>query len=755
MSNVILGAEAGADSSTLAALLTDSVAVGGIFDFGYREASVMTNDDWLHDAHGVPQHCLLLAYPRDLDSSAKAAGIQPQDREVILLRVLRETSLPNQSDLTRLRAEDTDRTLTNHFRQDGREGAVADVLTRNLMQQAAFRCRILGTFVEDDRGELVFGKDVDAVYAAGGYKVAKPHGASLQLVVDHVELPMGESAGEQNGDVAPNADLPDTDATMVVGRLRYASSRRREIVARRQSMTTEVEVRVRPKDFVAHKTAVFGMTRAGKSNTMKVLAAAVLLYSHKTGTPVGQLIFDPAGEYAYANKQDGTALSQLGENVRIYRLGATEADRKNNIRPLSLNFFDANQVSGCWSLIESYFQGSTTKYMQNFLASDPTRDPQVAREENDHSAEYKLSAVRAMYFAILLRAGLEAPEGWKFHFPVNQDTCKLIKITGSGWVWLDARQLVEACSTIARAAAGLTAKSTKEQRDAVKLWVSDPNLDGHGDPNIEGLVNMLVPGRSNGYKELQHLKPYHHADSLADFAPAIYADLARGRLVIVDLARGSEQVLQTCAERVINELLSRASKRFHGNLPPRPMQVFLEEAHRLLDRDKFAKGAASSDPYVRLAKESAKYKIGMIYATQEVSSVDEMILSNTANWVCAYMNNASETKKLANYYDLGDFADQILTADDRGFVRLRTDSSPYTLPVQITKFNLEMVNRIRHECGLPATGASTDFAPEIGAERDTYADCPDPDEQFNQSLRSARQRPQAPTADSLFPLDGD
>jgi hypothetical protein len=108
-----------------------------------------------------------------------------------------------------------------------------------------------------------------------------------------------------------------------------------------------------------------------------------------------------------------------------------------------------------------------------------------------------------------------------------------------------------------------------------------------------------------------------------------------------------------------------------------------------------------------------------------------MILSNTANWVCAYMNNSSEVKKLSNYYDFADFAAQILTADDRGFVRLRTDSSPYTLPVQISKFDLEMVNGVRRECGLQPTGASDDFAPEAGADADDFSDCPDPDEIFS------------------------
>jgi hypothetical protein len=63
--------------------------------------------------------------------------------------------------------------------------------------------------------------------------------------------------------------------------------------------------------------------------------------------------------------------------------------------------------------------------------------------------------------------------------------------------------------------------------------------------------------------------------------------------------------------------------------------------------------------------------------------------------------NSSETKKLPNYYDFAHFADQILTADDRGFVRLRTDSSPYTLPVQVDGECLVLVTSRRDLGHLP------------------------------------------------------
>src|SRR6185437_9248623 len=133
---------------------------------------------------------------------------------------------------------------------------------------------------------------------------------------------------------------------------------------------------------------------------------------------------------------------------------------------------------------------------------------------------------------------------------------------------------------------------------------------------------LVTSGVASGWRILQPLRPFHSPISTIDYAEAIYSDLARGRIVIVDLSRGNELVLQTCSERVVNHILARASGRFREGKPPRPMQIFIEEAHRLLHRDKFNRTAGENDPYVRLAKESAKFKIGMIYATQEVSSVD-------------------------------------------------------------------------------------------------------------------------------------
>ena len=199
------------------------------------------------------------------------------------------------------------------------------------------------------------------------------------------------------------------------------------------------------------------------------------------------------------------------------------------------------------------------------------------------------------------------------------------------------------------------------------------------------------------------LTPFHSYEAREDYADRIYTDLVAGRLVIVDLSRGTEQVLQLLSERVINYLLARATDRFVSGQNLHRMQIVIEEAHRLFDRKAY--DSASPNPYVRLAKEAAKLKIGLIYATQEVTAVAPAVLANTSNWIVAHLNNSDEIRTLSKYYDFKSFESDILSAEDRGFVRIKTRSGKYIVPVQVLKFDRTMINDARVEAGLPPLAA--------------------------------------------------
>src|SRR5699024_8847684 len=122
------------------------------------------------------------------------------------------------------------------------------------------------------------------------------------------------------------------------------------------------------------------------------------------------------------------------------------------------------------------------------------------------------------------------------------------------------------------------------------------------------------------------------------------------------LAHGTDEVSTTISENTVNFLLSRANERFRSGQSAVPFQIVVEEAHNLFERD--AKDVAGN-PWVRLSKEAAKYRIGLVYATQEVSSVDQRILSNTSNWLVAHLNSDNETRELSHYYDYKTWSDSL------------------------------------------------------------------------------------------------
>src|SRR5437016_5584242 len=82
------------------ALLRNSALVGGIYTMGYEECLVLTNDLWKRQAAGVPQHSFLLA-----TAMMPGAPCDPDDEEIILLRVIGPASLPAEAELVQVRAE--------------------------------------------------------------------------------------------------------------------------------------------------------------------------------------------------------------------------------------------------------------------------------------------------------------------------------------------------------------------------------------------------------------------------------------------------------------------------------------------------------------------------------------------------------------------------------------------------------------------------------------------------------------------------
>ncbi len=619
---------------------------------------MLTDDYHKSQAGGVPLGGFLLA----------AAGTQtPQgfildDEELILLRVRGTEPLPNESDLVQTRLAVVRDAATSGQGFD----EVTDVLTRNELQQSAFDCEVVGTFYSDGDNEVEFGADIDNVVTSAKYQVFLPSQDVLSWL----------------------ASYPDSsdDDMLPLGAVRFASTRRRA----RASGTDKAPVRVHVSDFVSRKTAVFGMTRTGKSNTIKTLVTAVFRRGLRGGQRIGQLIFDPQGEYANVNEQDGTGLRLLGDTadeVRVYKERPDPA--KPVEQPLRINFLDTASLQTVWQMVQQEVASGAsagTQYMAGFRA--------VSMEQpaaGDYSATLHFERNRLAFYALLHRAGVA---GSLSGVQVTLTNALVAGLTSSPTPPVAG---VTGHGKTARVA------STQAARDMLQ-WLRDKNEAGQLTQSWQedfasgelGDILKAMEGRA-GDAAIKRLKPFHDPTAVGEIGELVWQDMQAGRLVIVDLSQGNGTVVKTLSERIVTTLLDHARDDFSAGKQPHPFQIVVEEAHNLFERDK---RDTDSDPWVRLSKEAAKYKIGMMYATQEVSSVDQRVLSNTSNWLVAHLNSDNETRELSHYYDFKTWADSLRRCEDIGFVRMKTYSAKYIVPVQVDKFDHAMINAARTESGL-------------------------------------------------------
>ena len=573
------------------------------------------------------------------------------------------------------------------------EAAHTDQFTLDLLRFAGAKCRVLGTFrmYQDERSgdwQMHFGGDLDNFYAGQGMKIYKPHGESLERIV--------------------NYRRPDeVDATPTrIGRIRYSAAIK--------DLTPEsVPVEITADDMIAQRTALFGMTRSGKSNSTKMIAAAIFkLRAEPGGQRVGQLIFDPNGEYANDNPQDQGCLRNIqyevaGAKGDVQTYGSYVHPYDVDRHITKFNFYGEQEpatfranLEKVRAILEPLYQGKqiindalsaeTGGYVSDFIAAD-VFGGDAAPSDGDY---IRLRRRLFFYRAILADAGF-APPSWPANAKglFNQELRGLMQGEQTLKQYIShlqsGRMSWDLAANFSRAFADWVKKPAFKNFDTGYAQKKD---DGRNwsDAHLLGLLRIY--GNTRGKSVMQRARDWHDLGSTDDYADRIVQQVRHGNLVIVDQLLGDPDMNRQAAERISRRLFEAQQRSFitpkidptTGEvLPPPPVVVYAEEAHTLLPE---ANENDNSNIWARLAKEGAKFNIGMVYSTQEPSSLQRNILTNTENWFIAHLSSTDETNQIRKYKDFGDFAESIINVSEPGLLKVRTRSRHYTVPVQMDLF---------------------------------------------------------------------
>lgn len=668
--------------------------VGDLYSINYETAKVMIHNFYRQKVGGIASLSFLIA-TRINPNSESEIDFTKEDSSILLLRVIDSTSLPQDVEAERIRIETAQRVSG----EDDKlwDVTAMDARTKNLFDFAGLQCRIIGTFFLDEDPQnseaplsLRFGSDISNYYPNQDLKVYKPTSEALEEIINYCDPANIQDQKKRFNNVK----------RVKLGNVRYASTNRRF------QHIDDVPVYIYPSDLLSQKSALFGMTRTGKSNTTKIIAKSVYELRKSTSEEVplriGQLVFDPNGEYANENVQDNNSalknvwklISDTTKDNEVVTYGITKHPNDPGRKMMLINFYLEENILIGKDIINNILSDDNTTYMKNFVQANLNK-PENADQYGSEMTRYKRRLLA--YRSVLNRAGFPTPTnlkpitkrlfGKELIAAMNSSTSddaveyqSAAKIFDSDNVtWDQVGNAFESLDKFIR-------DPKSGYKDFENNYVNKPNGSGErwADEDLKKIIGIFQ--YPNGTRKIGKAILQHSADTSSDYADDIYNDLEKGKLVIVDQSCGDPELNKSSSYRIITKIFKNNQQRFingEDNIPE--ILVYIEEAHNILPA---GNDLDTSDMWVRTAKEGAKYRIGMVYATQEVSSIQKNILKNTSNWFISHLNNTDETRELCKYYDFADFEPSIRRAQDKGFLRVKTLSNLFVVPVQVDKFEI-------------------------------------------------------------------
>lgn len=614
--------------------------VGYVLELGYEKAKIITCDPYKLAVGGIPRGSFLIMTPTKTDAA-------PPHFTLLRVTGVSPTPLSNQVQQT-------------YFELHKKSMPELDVWTQSELQWGALDCDVLGMFYANpnETKKLAFSGDVNNVVSAHRYAVFSPDAELLDLIV--------------NGTVREEDQID-------LGELRTMECQ----LASGAGPVDPVPVKISMRDFKGCRTAMFGKTRLGKSNVVKLIASG-MLDATAADNSVGQLIFDINGEYANDNPQDGNASVRSAYEDRCVVYALTKRPGTPS-KALRINFFEqpASGIEVIASMLER------DKKASNYVKSFASVQLASADEIKALPANEQIRAIRKIqiYWAILNRAGFEADEerlkalelnsksARGFNPGIAEETRKIIRADGKKEIPGQPKTLEEMTAEY-RAAARYVQENGDEN---LKSSSGNPLFDS----NDIALLKFLEPSSGSGPSILQPYRRFHAADA-GDFIVEVLELIDAGKTVILDLGNATDEMRKYFSDMLSRAVFSHQEGKFVGStLGNTYVQLYFEEAHNLFPPD----SKDLTGIYARFAKEGAKFHIGMVYSTQSPSTINKELLAQTENFFVGHLSSQDEAKALARVQvAFSGCEEDILRAKTPGYMRMLTMSHRFVVPVQARKF---------------------------------------------------------------------
>lgn len=190
-------------------------------------------------------------------------------------------------------------------------------------------------------------------------------------------------------------------------------------------------------------------------------------------------------------------------------------------------------------------------------------------------------------------------------------------------------------------------------------------------------------------KRINHLiddtKGLHDGNS--KMLDKIFDALKHGKTVVIDLSLKDNYDANVISTIIVREIFENNKKHFTEQDTDEVINcvICVEEAQNVISEE-FVK--SNANPFVRVAKEGRKFKMGMIAITQRPSAIAEEIRSQSENFFAFYMGNSDDIKALVRSninYD-GVISRFLQTETIPGNLYMVSANQSFALPVRVIKF---------------------------------------------------------------------